>query len=89
MWRAIFFAAGLFVTSWGGSFLLVDKIVLTMNDSPPPIQRSNDDFRGLFVTRGPDNKATFDPPEWAAFTLMSIGAVTMLYAIALPKRNRG
>lgn len=27
------------------------------------------------------------PPDWAAFSLMSIGTVTMLYSIALPKRG--
>lgn len=87
MWRAIFFGGGLFVASWGGSFLMVDRMVLTMETAPAPIQRQ-DDVRGLFITRGADNKAEFNPPEWAAFTLISVGAVTMLYAIALPKRNR-
>ncbi|MBW3538697.1 MAG: hypothetical protein KY476_00355 [Planctomycetes bacterium] len=28
-----------------------------------------------------------DPPDWAAFSLMSLGTVTMLYAIALPKKQ--
>ena len=28
-----------------------------------------------------------DPPDWAAFSLLSVGAVTMLYAIALPKKQ--
>lgn len=27
-----------------------------------------------------------NPPDWAAFSLMSIGAVTMLYAVALPRK---
>ncbi len=29
-----------------------------------------------------------NPPEWAAFSLLSIGAVTMLYAVALPKKKQ-
>jgi hypothetical protein len=28
-----------------------------------------------------------DIPQWAAFSLISIGGVTMLYAAALPKRR--
>ena len=31
-------------------------------------------------------KQVIDPPEWAAFSLMSIGTVTMLYSVALPKK---
>ena len=34
-----------------------------------------------------DDQKVFDPPEWLAFSLMSVGTVTMLYAIALPKRR--
>jgi hypothetical protein len=86
MLRAIFFAGGLFVALWGGSFLMVDKMVLTMNDEPEPVQQ-DEEFRGLFITRDGNDQAIFDPPEWAAFSLMSIGTVTMLYSIALPKRN--
>jgi hypothetical protein len=85
MLRSIFFAAGLFVALAGSSFLMVDKMVLTMKDEPEPVQEQ-EEFRGLFITRDND-RAVFDPPEWAAFSLMSIGTVTMLYAIALPKRH--
>ena len=28
-----------------------------------------------------------DPPDWAAFSLMSIGSVTMLYSFAVPRRR--
>jgi hypothetical protein len=54
---------------------------------PEPVQQQDEEFRGLFITRDGGDQAVFDPPEWAAFSLMSIGTVTMLYAIALPKRN--
>ena len=33
------------------------------------------------------NQRVIDPPEWAAFSLLSVGAVTMLYAVALPKKQ--
>jgi hypothetical protein len=83
MLRSTFFAMGLFVALWGISFLMVDKIVLTLRDSAP----KNPQIRGLFLTSGPDRKQVLDPPDWAAFSLMSIGAVTMLYSVALPRKN--
>ena len=32
-------------------------------------------------------KPIIDPPDWGAFTLLSIGSVSMLYAVALPKHS--
>ncbi|MDA0588667.1 MAG: hypothetical protein O2820_12400 [Planctomycetota bacterium] len=86
MVRSLFFAGGLFVALWGGSFLMVDEVVLTIKEDPKEEQR-DDEFRGLFMSKDANNRQVFNPPEWAAFSLMSIGTVTMLYAVALPKRN--
>ena len=36
---------------------------------------------------GHESRPVIDPPEWAAFTLLSIGSVTMLYSVAIPKHN--
>lgn len=83
MVRSIFFSLGLFITLWGGSFLLIDKLVLN-TDSGSPGQGT---FRGLFGGAATARKMVVDPPDWAAFSLMSIGTVTMLYAVALPKKQ--
>lgn len=83
MMRSVFFATGLFVALWGVSFLLVDKLVLNVRDDS-----KHGNFRGLF-TSSPDRKQILDPPDWAAFSLMSVGSVTMLYAVALPKKKEG
>lgn len=85
MLRAIFFAGGLFVALWGGSFLMVDEMILTAKEEPR--EERDDEFRGLFMSKDEQNRQVFNPPEWAAFSLMSIGTVTMLYAVALPKRD--
>ncbi len=83
MVRSIFFSTGLFVALWGGAFKMIDKIVLNIDQ-----ERSMDNgFRGLFSGVGVTQKKVFDPPEWAAFSLMSVGAVTMLYSVALPKKQ--
>ena len=82
MVRAVFFAIGLFIALWGGSFLVIDKLVLN-SDAEHPWQGG---FRGLFGAASPARKKVIDPPDWAAFSLMSVGTVTMLYAVALPKK---
>jgi hypothetical protein len=82
MMRATFFAIGLFVTLWGVGFLVVDKMVLKMNADAA--QQTG--FRGLFTSVAPEKSRVIDPPDWAAFSLMSVGTVTMLYSVALPKK---
>lgn len=84
MVRSIFFALGMFIALWGGAFLLVDKLVLN-TDSDPTAQGG---FRGLFGGASQSRKKVVDPPDWAAFSLMSLGTVTMLYAVALPKKKQ-
>jgi hypothetical protein len=34
-----------------------------------------------------DGRCEIDPPEWLAYTLASTGVLTMLYALALPKKG--
>jgi hypothetical protein len=87
MIRAIFFAGGLFVALCGTSFLMVDKMVLTASASHT--EERTREFRGLFMEDADSDRKVFNPPEWAAFCLMSVGTVTMLYSVALPKRHHG
>lgn len=86
MIRAIFFASGLFVALCGLSFQLVDKMVLTASATEPEEQRPRE-FRGLFMEESTKEEKIFNPPEWTAWCLMSVGTVTMLYSVALPKRT--
>ena len=86
MSRSFFFAAGLFVALWGVSFLFIDKIVLRSTE----IQRETG-FRGLFArnaAREVAREKVVNPPDWAAFSLISLGTVTMLYSAALPKKQQ-
>ena len=84
MVRSIFFSSGMFVAMWGVTFLMVDKMILNVKDDTPAKQAG---FRGLFTSTTPERKKVFDPPDWAAFSLMSVGTVTMLYSVALPKKK--
>ena len=83
MLRSLFFSFGLFVTLCGGGLLYVDKLVLTTDTVPT----DKAGFRGLFQKQPQAKKTVIDPPDWAAFSLLSLGAVTMLYAVALPKKK--
>jgi len=85
MLRATFFSIGLFVTLLGVSLLFVDKLVL--NNTQEAVRTQG--FRGMFAQMTAPKQQVYDPPEWAAFSLLSIGAVTMLYSVALPKKKGG
>ena len=82
MLRATFFGLGLFVALLGGSFLLIDQVTLNITDDGS----RESGVRGMFTAITPERKTVFSPPDWAAFSLMSVGSVTMLYSVALPKK---
>lgn len=81
--RAAFFSVGLFVTLWGISLFFVDKITFKGEQDP----RREPGFRGFFTQTSAQRQRTFDPPDWASFSLLSMGSVTMLYSLALPKKK--
>ena len=83
MLKTCFFATGLFVTLWGVSLLFIDQVVLNATKDGEP----ENAISAMVSTVTPQNQKYVDPPDWAAFSLMSVGAVTMLYAAALPKKN--
>jgi hypothetical protein len=84
MLRGAFFSLGLFITLWGASLLFVDKLVINVRDEAA--RPAN--FRGMYApNQQQPRQRTIDPPDWAAFSMLSVGAVTMLYAVALPKKT--
>ncbi|MDZ4683885.1 MAG: hypothetical protein SH850_02275 [Planctomycetaceae bacterium] len=87
MLRASAFATGLFIAMWGASLLVIDKVVLFN----APADREEQGIRAMLAKEqiADEARPVIDPADWAAFTLMSIGSVTMLYAVALPKRKNG
>ncbi|MCA9114236.1 MAG: hypothetical protein KDA79_04070 [Planctomycetaceae bacterium] len=83
MLRSMFFSTGLFVLLWGIAFLFIDRVTLNITEQP----HDHPAIRAMFTSVEPGGKQLFDPPQWAAFSLMSIGSVTVLYAVALPKKK--
>ena len=84
MMRTVFFSIGLFVALVGTSLLFIDKIVLTAKVDDD----SSSNLRGFFTGINSDRQKVVDPPDWVAFNLMSVGAITVLYSVALPKKQK-
>lgn len=71
MWRAFFLAVGAYVALLGFESLAVQKAVL----KPEWVGE------GKLV-----QKSEITPPDWAPWSLMGAGAVTVLYSFTIPQR---
>lgn len=80
MWRAFFLAIGIFTAILGAEALVVDKAVLTIRQQPATGLSAALDIDGAGRPR------EITPPEWAPWSLLSVGAVTILYSFTIPKR---
>jgi hypothetical protein len=98
MIRALFLACGVFVALCGGALACVDRVVLTdyagqkvAEAAGPVAVEERGPWRLVSAVRQgegtPAERMVIDPPDWAAFALLSVGGVTVLYAIALPGRR--
>ncbi len=74
MWRALFLALGAYSCILGVEALAVDRAVL------------KEQVRNGQVVRA---ARVVDPPDWAPWSLLSAGAVVVLYSFTLPKRAQG
>lgn len=80
MWRAFFLAVGIFLVILGIEFLVIEKAVLAESTAQQASQRFNATSGGMVRTRD------FKPPEWLPWTLLSAGAVVIIYSFTIPKR---
>lgn len=76
MWRAMFVALGFYCCLLGVECLLIEKAVLANPKSGAVAGRVDTRSRDLI------------PPDWAPWSLLSGGAVTMLYTFTIPKRAK-
>ena len=79
MVRALFLAIGIFVVVLGAQCLVVDRFVLAGEARPEPAAAY------AFQPQLEKSKEVI-PAEWAPWTLLSTGAVMVLYSLTL---NRG
>jgi len=79
MFRAFFLALGVYGVLLGGECLLIDKAVLANKE---------DSAAGALVQRMTPTYREVAPPEWAPWTLLSGGAVVILYSFTLPQKMK-
>ncbi len=82
MWRGLFLALGAFAIILGGECLICDKAILAA--------KNDVSAQGLLAnpsaSAGSVQRREIVPPEWAPWSLLSGGAVTMLYSFTIPQR---
>lgn len=80
MLRAMFFAIGTFLTLTGLLLFHVDRVVLTHGSA------AESTLLAVVSSAHPTGSREIDPPSWLPYTLVSTGILTMLYAVALPRK---
>ncbi len=73
MFRSLFLALGAYSCLLGVEALALEKAVLKKPVEGHPRQYTEEDLV---------------PPEWAPWSLMSAGAVVVLYSFSIPRRAR-
>lgn len=84
MWRSFFLALGICLCIWGLECLVIEKAVLAGEVKAP-----ENEMGAFFSQPMQPAKKEFTPPEWAPWSLMSSGAVVILYSFTLPRRVSG
>ena len=80
MWRAFFWSVGIYACLLGAECMVVEKAILHGSETAV--------VNRLDILSPPRQKE-FAPPDWAPWSLLSFGAITLIYTITLPKRASG
>jgi len=93
--RNQFFLIGVLLVLLGSQFRLLDTVVLTpgaaklLIGEPRPVPTASFSLPNLLPGQRPAAAArTIRPPEWLGYSLLSIGAVLILHALALPRPEK-
>jgi len=74
MWRALFLALGIYCCVLGAECLVIEKATLASHGEQQSVL-------GMGA-----RKREVVPSDWAPWSLLSAGAVTILYSFTLPQR---
>jgi len=77
MWRALFLSLGVYCVMLGLECLFIDKAVLNASQESSP--------KATAQRLLPAHREVV-PPEWAPWSLLSGGAVVILYTFTIPKK---
>lgn len=73
MWRSLFLAVGIAAAIGGAECMVIDKAILK--------PRNSGEGQSIMSTK------EWVPPEWAPWTLLTGGALVVLYTYTLPGRT--
>ena len=82
MWRSVFLALGIVLCILGAECLVMEKAVLA---SDRPIAEAAGVTASMFMSTPNATVNEIKPPDWAPWTLMSCGAVVILYSYSLKR----
>jgi hypothetical protein len=83
MWRSMFLALGIVVCILGAECLVMEKAVLASDNA------KLEQTASLYLSSPALPTKEIKPPDWAPWTLMSFGAVVILYSYSIQHRNGG
>ena len=78
--RALFLGTGVYVALLGAVLFLVDSVTMA-----PYAAGSAPRWLTMLTTTSAGQARILNPPDWTPYTLVGVGGVTILYAIALPR----
>jgi hypothetical protein len=88
MWRAFFLASGIFLCILGAECLVVDQFVMAAEKpvsalDPTAAPPGPATLFGATAPPPPTVKKDIKPAEWAPWSLLSAGAVIIIYSLTL------
>ncbi|MGV3604857.1 MAG: hypothetical protein ACO1RA_00505 [Planctomycetaceae bacterium] len=87
MWRAFFLAMGISACVLGAECLVVDSFVLAEQPKTQQAQPNTNSFFGGNNGIPMARPKVMKPPEWAPWSLLSTGAIVILYSITMNRSN--
>lgn len=80
MWRSLFMAGGFMLVILGFECLMIDSAVVFAASDTTAVE-----FVDPSAAPGPQTKEV-RPSEWVPWIFLMTGAITVLYAVTLPRR---
>jgi len=86
MWRSLFLAVGISCAILGFECMVVEKATI-LNTTKPAL--ATEALAGMGAQASMPATREFTPPDWAPWSLLSAGAIVVLYSFTIPRRMHG
>ena len=87
MGRAFFLAIGIYSCILGAECMVVEKFVMAGERPVAEASTGQATFFGATSAPAPLASREIEPPEWAPWSLLSAGAVIILYALTINRQG--